>query len=250
MENVGASHSLYWQQWIPNSGKALPSKVLFIGGGKVRDAMMPQRLGQTQVDDAAEGKTGLCCLRPDFFHYIGRLNERPCPVLAIGLANGRRLRRGQWAREYLLISELQIQLHQHQFTHRNILPQGEREQKLLRGFMPRRGSIRGVNGNICVKAGHQQGWLLVAQSRPFILWRERLSHVEAGWQSPIFRASPARRVVADDLLQSPPNHFSETHFIFRSQPFGFAEKHIGDLHLCFYHDGNLPSHFTVRQRDS
>ena len=151
------ANALHWQQWIPHSGKALPSKVLFIGGGKVRDAMMPQRLGQTQVDEATEGKTGLGCLRPDFFHYMGRLNERPCPVLAIGLANGRRLRRGQWAREYLLISELQIQLHQHQFTHRNILPQGEREQKLLRGFMPRRGSIRGVNGNICVKAGHQQG---------------------------------------------------------------------------------------------
>ena len=49
---------------------------------------MPERLGQTQVDDATERQTGLGCLRPNLFQYLGRLNERPCPVLATGLANG------------------------------------------------------------------------------------------------------------------------------------------------------------------
>lgn len=87
--------------------------------------MVPQRVGEPQIDDATEGKAGLCHLRPDFFHDRGRINQRPRPVFAISLANRSGLLRGQWPWENFLISELLIELHQHQFTHGNILPQSE-----------------------------------------------------------------------------------------------------------------------------
>ena len=48
-------------------------------------------------------------------------------------------------------------------------------------------------------------------------------------------------MVPDDLLQPSPHDFSKAHLVFFSQPFGLAEKSVGDLNLRFYHDGKLPA---------
>ena len=45
----------------------------------------------------------------------------------------------------------------------------------------------------------------------------------------------------DDFFQPAADHLGKAHFVFGSKSFCFAEKSIGNLHLCFYHDGILPS---------
>lgn len=47
--------------------------------------------------------------------------------------------------------------------------------------------------------------------------------------------------MANDFFQPTTDDFGEAHFIFGSKSLGFTKKRIGDLDLCFYHDGILPT---------
>ena len=53
------------QQWVPNSQKALPDKVFFVGRGKFGNAVVEQGVSQAQVDDAPESAVILCGEFPD-----------------------------------------------------------------------------------------------------------------------------------------------------------------------------------------
>ena len=48
-------------------------------------------------------------------------------------------------------------------------------------------------------------------------------------------------MMLDDFFQPTADDFGKAHFVFGSKSFCFAEKRIGNLHLCFYHDGILPT---------
>jgi len=48
-------------------------------------------------------------------------------------------------------------------------------------------------------------------------------------------------MMPDDFLQAPSDHLGKAHFMFRRQPFRFAEKPVWYLHLCLNHDSILPS---------
>ena len=45
----------------------------------------------------------------------------------------------------------------------------------------------------------------------------------------------------DDFFQPTADHFGKAHFIFGSKSLCFTTKRIGNLLLCFYHDGILPT---------
>ena len=47
--------------------------------------------------------------------------------------------------------------------------------------------------------------------------------------------------MADDFFEAAADHFGKAHFIFGGKSLGFAKKRIGNLDLCFYHDGILSS---------
>lgn len=48
-------------------------------------------------------------------------------------------------------------------------------------------------------------------------------------------------MMADDFFEATAHNLGEAHFIFGGKSLSFAKKRIGDLDLCFYHDGILPS---------
>ena len=104
-----------------------------------------------------------------------------------------------------------------------------------------RGRVGGMNGKIGVEAQHQVSGLLVTESGPFLLRGQGITQVKGFGYGPGFRFPSPRRMMANDLLQPPSHHLGKAHFIFRSKPFRFAKKFIGNLNLCFYHDGDLPS---------
>ena len=229
-------------EWIPEPLESHVGEILEIGGGEFEDAVALQSECQTEVDEATEGEARMSRLAPHVIHDLGGFNQCPGPILAISLNDCRGLRSVERAGEDFFITELEVKLHQHEFAHRHVPSGGQGLEKVRCPGLPGRGLVCRVHGEVGVEGEHgSDRFSVMAESRPFVLRRERSAEVKGLGQAPRFWVGSAGGVVADDFLQSSANHFCEAHFVLRSDPFGFAEKRIRNLHLGFHHDGNLPA---------
>ena len=84
-------------------------------------------------------------------------------------------------------------------------------------------------------------FLSMAQSVPLLLRHQRHSHVHWHRWTPLIRRQASGRKLTNHSLQPHSHHLGKTHLTLPRNPLGLPKKVVGNLYLCFYHDGNLPA---------
>ena len=81
---------------------------------------------------------------------------------------------------------------------------------------------------------------VVGGFRPLFLREQRDAKPGRGGQFPFFCGLSAGGIGLGHVFEAAPDDLGKRPFLGSGHLLGFFEEGVGNLDLCFYHDGNLP----------